>query len=127
MTPERAAEIFFVVNFAVVGISHVVRPRVWVEFFFLLRERGHVGVFLNGMLSLMVGSIIVAFHNVWTGVPMVVTIVGWMQVVKGLASLAFPAAGMKGLMRVSMERAWEIQAGGAVFLVLCAVVVWSWR
>ena len=126
MTLERAAEIFAVVNFAVVGISHVVRPRVWVEFFALLRERGHVGVFLNGMLSLLVGSIIVAFHNVWAGVPMIVTLIGWAQVLKGLMSLVFPAAGLKGLMRVSMERAWEIQAGGAMFLVLCAVIAWSW-
>ena len=126
MTAERAAEIFLVVNFAVVGLSHIAQPRVWVEFFVFLRERGHAGVFFNGMLSLLVGSIIVALHNVWSGMPMLVTLIGWAQVVKGFMSLVFPSYGMKGLMRVSMDRAWEFQAAGAVFLVLCAAVVWSW-
>ena len=126
MTPERSAEIFLVVNFAIVGLSHIARPRVWVEFFVFLRERGHAGVFFNGMLSLLVGSIIVAFHNVWAGLPMLVTLLGWAQVLKGLTSLVIPSYGMKGLMRVSMDRAWEFQAAGAVFLVFCAAVAWSW-
>lgn len=126
MTLERAAEIFLVVNFAVVGLSHVAQPRAWVEFFVLLRERGHAGVFFNGMLSLLVGSIIVSFHNVWSGMAMLVTLIGWAQVVKGLTSLVIPSYGLKGLMRVSMDRAWEFQAAGAVFLVLCALVAWSW-
>ena len=126
MTLERAAEIFTVVNFAVVGISHIAQPRAWVEFFVKLRAHGHPGVFANGMLSLMVGSIIVSLHNVWSGLAMIVTLIGWAQVVKGLVALSAPAVGMKGLMRVSDERAYEIQAAGAVFLVLCAVIVWSW-
>jgi len=33
MTLERAAEIFAVVNFVVIGLSHLVQPRVWVEYF----------------------------------------------------------------------------------------------
>ena len=91
MTPERAAEIFTVVNFAVVGISHVVQPRVWVEFFARMRDYGHAGVFVNGMLSLMVGSIIVSLHNVWNGMGMIVTLIGWAQVLKGLIALTAPA------------------------------------
>ncbi len=63
MTPERATEIFTVVNFVVVGLSHVAQPRPGVQFFVLLRDKGYPGVFANGMLSLLVGSIIVAFHN----------------------------------------------------------------
>jgi hypothetical protein len=57
---------------------------------------------------------------------MIVTLIGWAQVVKGLVAMSAPAVGMKGLMRVSDERAYEIQAAGAVFLVLCGVIVWSW-
>ncbi|HET7695629.1 MAG TPA: hypothetical protein VFK57_07980 [Vicinamibacterales bacterium] len=127
MTPERAVEIFAVVNFVVIGLSHVARPRVWVHFFVLLREKGHPGVFANGMLSLLVGSIIVAFHNVWSGWPILLTVIGWAQVVKGLVSLVAPAVGMRGLMRVSMERAREFQYAGAMFLVISALIAWGWR
>jgi hypothetical protein len=57
---------------------------------------------------------------------MLVTLLGWAQVLKGLTSLVIPSYGMKGLMRVSMDRAWEFQAAGGMFLVFCAAVVWSW-
>lgn len=126
MTPERAAEIFAVVNFAVIGVSHLLRPRDWVDLFVGLRSLGRTGVFINGMLSLMVGSIIVALHNVWHGMALIVTLLGWLQVLKALSSLTFPDAGMKGLMRVSMDRAWEFQAAGALFLIISALVAYSW-
>lgn len=126
MTIERATEVFAVVNLAVIGVSHIVQPAAWVEFFIVLRERGHAGVFVNGMLSLTFGSILVAFHNVWTGLPMIVTLLGWAQVVKGLISLVAPSIGLGKMMRVSMARAWEFQAAGAAFVLLAALIVWTW-
>ncbi len=117
---EQAVEMFAAVNFLVTGLSHVLHPRVWVEFFAWLRGRGHAGVFVNGLLSLGFGSIVVAFHNVWTGLPMVLTIVGWAHVVKSLVILAVPAVGMRSLERVSPERAHELVAAGGVLLALSA-------
>jgi hypothetical protein len=123
---EYAAQVFVVINFAIIGLSHIVQPRGWVDFFVFLRERGHAGVFFNGMLSLMVGSIIVSLHNVWSGPPMLVTLLGWGQVFKGLVSLTVPSFGLNKMMRVSVERAWEFQVAGALFLVFCAVIVYGW-
>ena len=121
---QRAAQIFAAANFIVIGLSHIFQPRVWVEFFVLLRAQGRAGVFMNGMLSLIVGSIIVAFHNVWTGLPMVLTIVGWGQVVKGLLSLTVPSIGARTLARVSEERSFEFVAAGAVLLSIGALQVY---
>lgn len=115
---ERATEIFAAVNFVVIGLSHILQPRVWVDFFVMLRAHGRAGVFANGMLSLMVGSIIVAFHNVWSGLAMVLTILGWAQVLKGLLSLTVPAIGLRTLARVSPDRAFEFVAAGAVALII---------
>lgn len=124
---EHAIQVFAVVNFVVIGLSHIAQPRVWVQFFALLARQGHAGVFVNAMLSLLVGSIIVAFHNTWSGIPAILTFIGWAQVVKGAISLVAPAVGMKGLRRVSGERAWEIQVGGGIFLLVSAAIAWSWR
>jgi len=126
VTMERAAEVFAVINLAVVGASHIMQPRGWVEFFIFLRERGHAGVFFNGMLSLMFGSILVAFHNVWTGWSMAVTLLGWAQVLKGAHSLVVPSLGLKTMMRVSMDRAWEFQAAGVLLVGLAALIAWTW-
>jgi uncharacterized protein YjeT (DUF2065 family) len=121
---ERAVEIFAAVQFLVIGLSHVLQPRVWVEFFTWLRAKGHAGVFVNGFLSLGFGSFIVAFHNVWTGLPVILTLVGWAQVVKGLLSFVVPRLGLRSLHRVSYERANEFVIGGVFFLALSALMAY---
>jgi hypothetical protein len=118
---ERAIEIFVAVQCTVIGLSHVAQPRAWVEFFVWLRGKGRAGVFVNGFLSLGFGSLIVAFHNVWEGLPIVVTLLGWAQVLKGLVSFVLPRVAMRGLARVSPERAWEFVAAGVVLLSLSGV------
>ncbi len=121
---EKAIQLYAAVNFLVIGLSHLLQPRVWVDFFVWLRTKGHTGVFLNGMLSLSFGSIIVAFHNVWTGLPTILTVIGWAQVAKGLVSLVAPQLGVRSLERVSPERSGEFVAAGAVFLALAALMAY---
>lgn len=121
---ERAIEVFAGLNFLIIGLSHLARPHVWVDFFIWLRGKGHAGVFVNGFLSLGFGAIIVAFHNVWSGWAMVLTIMGWAQVLKALLSFVFPQIGMRTLERVSHERAWEFMVAGAVFAPLGGALVY---
>lgn len=121
---ERAIEILAAVQFLVIGLSHILQPRVWVDFFTWLRAKGHAGVFVNGFLSLTFGSLIVAFHNVWTGLPTVLTVIGWAQIVKALVSFVMPQWGMRGLQRVSYDRAHEFVAGGVAFLALSALMLY---
>ena len=125
---ERAIQIYAIINFAVIGISHVLQPRAWVDFFVFLRERGEAGVFATAFLSLIFGSIIVAFHNVWSGIPLVLTLVGWAQVLKALIYFAFPAFGLRRLQIPTYERARVFVPAGVAFLVLAALLgyhVWS--
>ena len=118
---ERAVEIFAAVHCLVIGLSHVAQPRTWVEFFVRLRGWGRAGVFVNGFLSLSFGSVIVAFHNVWEGLPVVLTILGWAQVVKGLLNFVVPQVGLRTLARVSPERAGEFVVAGLFLFVLSGV------
>ena len=121
---ERAVRTFAAIQFLVIGLSHIIQPRVWVEFFTWLRSKGYAGVFVNGFLSLGFGAFIVAFHNVWTGLPMVLTLLGWAQVIKGLLSFVWPQLGMRGLQRVAPERAGEFRVGGILFLALAALMAY---
>jgi hypothetical protein len=118
-----ALEAYAVLHFGVAGLSHVFRPLSWVRFFVLLREHGHAGVFAHGFLSLYFGSMIVAFHNVWTGTGIPLTIVGWLYMVKTISCFVFPDFQLASLRRVSTERAWELQAVGAAYLLLTAWLV----
>src|SRR3954466_5518848 len=125
---EHAVQIYAIINLTVIGISHIVRPRVWVDFFVVLRERGEAGVFAVAILNLIFGSIIVAFHNVWSGIPLVLTVLGWANVVKALIYFAFPAIGLRRFQSLSHERANLIVVGGIVFLLIAGLLgydLWS--
>src|SRR5262245_34384601 len=90
-TVERAVEVFAAINCIAFGMSHVLQPTAWAHFFIWLRTKGYPGVFVNGMLTLALGSLVVSFHNIWTGIPAALTVLGWAQVVKGLICLWVPA------------------------------------
>lgn len=123
ITPlQRGLEIFAVIHLGLMGLSHVVQHRAWAEFFIALRSRGYAAVFINGFLSLSFGAAIVAMHRVWSGLPMVLSILGVLYVLKGFHSFLIPAISMRALNRVSLERSHEFVAAGAALLTLAAVV-----
>jgi uncharacterized protein YjeT (DUF2065 family) len=116
---ERLTAIFFFVT----GLSHIFQPRVWVQFFIVLRDKGEVGSFVNAFVHFPLGAFIVAFHNVWHGIPMIVTIIGWGLVVKGTLYFTAPRFGLRMLSTVSEERSWQFVVAG-LFSVALAVVIY---
>jgi hypothetical protein len=122
---ERAIEIFAVIQLTIIGLSHIVHHRAWAEFFIWLRAKGDPGVFANGFLSLTAGSLIFAFHRVWSGIPLVLTLFGILNILKAANCFLFPARAMRSMQRVSLERSREFVAAGAVSLALAAVVAYG--
>ena len=121
---HSAIELLACIQFLIIGLSHLVQPRAWVTFFVALRGNGLAGVFVNGFLSLWFGSVIVVFHNVWTGLPVILTVIGWSQIIKAAVSFVAPQLAMRGLARVAIERAWEFQVAGAVFIGLSGLMAY---
>ena len=122
---ERSLELFAVIHLTVMGLSHVLQHRVWAEFFIWLRGKGHAGVFVHGFLSLGFGSMILAFHQVWSGIPMVLSIVGVFYLLKTLHCFLLPAAALRSLERVSLERSRVFIAPGILFLGLAAILTYG--
>jgi hypothetical protein len=121
---ERAVEIYAIVNMAVIGLSHAVAPRAWLHFFTLLRQGGVAGVFATAFLNLVFGSIIVAFHNVWTGIPLVLTLLGWANVIKALLYFAFPNWGLRKIGIPTEERVNIFVLPGLAFIALAGLLAY---
>ena len=117
---ERAVEGFTALCSFAVGLSHLSQPLARVEFFVWLRGQGRCAVFLEGLLTLNFGALVVAFHNVWAGLPVVITVLGWGMVLKGTARLAAPGLGLRAYGRIAPERAWHFRVAGAFALALSA-------
>ena len=121
---ERAIQLYAAVALLVIGLSHLFQPRGWVAFYQELAARGVPGAFAEGFLSLTFGGIIVAFHNVWHGPAIALTIVGWGQVFKGLIRFVAPQIALKRMAGITPERAWMFQAGGVFALALSGFIWW---
>lgn len=47
-------------------------------------------LYFTGLISLLLGLLIVVIHNVWSGWPVVITILGWIAVVRGVVRVVAP-------------------------------------
>jgi hypothetical protein len=120
----RAVQIYAAVHFAIIGLSHVAVPLAWVELFKLFRAQGRPGVFAHGFLGLFFGAVIVAWHDVWSWPDVVLTIVGWLYVIKAASCFLTPSLQSASLARVSPQRALELRAAGAAYLLVALFLAW---
>ena len=119
---ERSVEVLAVVLAGVLGLSHILQPKAWAEFFILLRGKREAGAFVDGFLNLPLAGAIIAFHNVWSGIPAVLTLVGWCLLIKSLIRFCVPKLALRMMSRVSVERSWEFQVAGAALVVLAGLI-----
>ena len=119
---ERSVEVFAIILFGVRGLSHILQPQAWAEFFILLRGKGEPGAFVDGLVNLPLAGVIIGFHNIWSGIPLVLTLVGWGLLIKGLIRFCAPKLGLRMMARVSVERSWEFQVAGAGLVVLAGLL-----
>jgi hypothetical protein len=122
---EVAVTRLAIICFFIIGVSHVAQPRVWVRFFNDLHGKGEVGSFLNALLHFPLGVLIVSFHNVWHGLPIVLTLMGWGLVLKSFIYFVFPGLGVKLLERVTVEKSWEFVVAGVFSIGISGLLIYS--
>ncbi len=121
----RAVELLATVHFAVIGLSHVLQHRAWARFFERLCAAGDAGVLANGLLHFACGSVVVAFHPVWSGIPLVLSLIGWGACAKGALYLCYPPIGARAMGRVSVERSRGFIPAGGLLLGVAALLAFD--
>jgi hypothetical protein len=50
-----------------------------------------LSIYMSGTIALLLGLLIVIYHNVWEwGWPVIITIMGWLALLKGAVRIVFP-------------------------------------
>jgi uncharacterized protein YjeT (DUF2065 family) len=111
-----------VICFAVIGVSHLLQPNAWIRFFKLLISHDHSGAFVNGFITLPLGSLIVVFHNVWSGYEILLTIIGWGYIIKSIICFCFPAISLKSMKRAEKNNSGEFRIAGVFLIVIAATL-----
>ena len=121
MPIETLIERWFAIGWLIFGFSHVLYPAKWAALFLPLRER-ETGGLLLALFNLPLGLVVVLGHNVWVwGIPVAVTLAGWVMILKSVIYLLFPRA-LSRVMPTNerMESAFRI--AGAVSMLLGALL-----
>lgn len=113
MSDAQIFQVFSLVYIAV-GIGIFVNPDFYKKIFEDCIESPAV-MYLGGVLALVVGYLIVAFHNTWTcDLSVIITVIGWLALIKGVIILLLPKT-MAALTKAIMKK--------TIFLKIEAVVV----
>lgn len=101
------------------GLSHIVRPALWVDFFTKLHAQGTAGLVGKVLaVELWPGLIIVSLHQVWWGPGIVLTLYGWAQFAKVWLALFVPEIGMRSLAMAQSKGERGFVLGGIMLMAV---------
>lgn len=101
------------------GLSHIARPALWVDFFTRLHAQGTAGLVGKVLaVELWPALVIVSLHQVWSGPGIVLTLYGWAQLAKVWLALLAPEAGMRSLAMAQTRGERGFIAGGVMLLAI---------
>lgn len=117
-TPAAFVEFVMLLTGAIMGLSHIVQPRMWAEYFGALAERGHAGVVTKVLqVELWPSLLIVSLHQVWSGPGVVVTVVGWLLLAKVAMGLLAPDLTLRSMQMAERGGRSFVPAGIALLVV----------
>lgn len=79
-------------------------------------------LFMTGMISLVLGTLIVLFHNIWVwDWRLLITLIGWLAIVRGIVRTLFPHIAVK-IMNKMIKKKDKYQAAAVIILVVGVVL-----
>jgi len=75
--------------------------------------------YLTGVIALIIGGLIVLLHDVWSGWPIVVTLIGWAAIAKGVVRTLAPGWAVETVSKI-IDNPNAVTATGLVALALGA-------
>lgn len=108
--------------FTVMGLSVVIdRKNLSAALEKVTQDRGSLWIW--SFLILTMGSVIVVMNNTWTsGLPLIVTILGWLTIIKGAFLLLFPGPAV--LLYQKCNREGVLIFGGIVAFILGLILLY---
>ena len=96
--PPSFVQLVVLISSLIIGLSHILQPALWADYFANLRARGRAGLVSKIMqVELWPALLIVCLHQVWAGPAIVVTIYGWLLLMKVTVGLLLPNLGMASM------------------------------
>jgi hypothetical protein len=94
---------FLGITFFAIGIGMLLNPKFIKDISQDLQSSA-INLFYGGLACIAIGFPLITFHNIWNlNTSLIITIMGWMALIKGLMLLVFPAFTMRMYKKVLIK------------------------
>ena len=123
-TPDsaHAVQALLALPLLLIGLSHILQPRMWIDFFSYLHGLGAPGVVLRIFgLELVPAMVITTFHWVWSGPEALLSLYGVLLGGKITIGLLAPSIGIRSLSMADRHGPFPLVVAGVVLVALSVV------
>ena len=107
----------------VLGLSFVVRTKDWIAWLEDVRQDQRYRALPIGAFALLLSTFMFAFHRVWSGVFMIVTVIGALGIVEAMFYLIFPGSLCRILTVIAPFYALMLRFFGVIFLIIAFLIL----
>jgi len=118
LVEKVAAAVLFMV-----GVSLRTSTPFWISYYKGIAEMGPKGVRLNGAVSLAVGMTVILIHNVWSGVPVLLTLLGWLLLAESIICFLVPEMALASLKSMKEQQRIRVYQGTGTALVALSILL----
>jgi len=97
----------------------------WLAWITHLQAQGHTTSLVMGSVNLLLGSFIVAFHRVWQGIALIVTVFGVLFLFRSVALLFFPGFLPKMLKKLAPRSGGLVRVSGLIIVIVAAALFYD--
>jgi len=123
MTDTQIFQVLGIVYLAV-GIGILINPDFYKKLITEFSENP-TAIYLSGLVAIVMGYLLVTFHNTWpTDWPVIITILGWVVLIKGLFLLLLPKVSINvcNLFKKEMKKSLTVWA--VIVAIAGALLAW---
>jgi hypothetical protein len=111
----------------IVGVAMFVNQKLY-KVWFDEASRNPAFMFINGLLALIIGILLVVSHNVWHfDWRLVITVMAWMALLKGIFITAFPQPALKFYGKFAKKKAHAKISYVVTFLLGVYLCYWGFE
>lgn len=114
------------VSLTLLGLSYLIATKDWIMWIENLERQGRKASLTIGSINLLIGSFILAFHWVWQGWPLLVTLIGAMALLKAATYLLCPGWLPAKLSKIHKQLPGWLKTSGITLSIIGMVIVYSW-
>jgi uncharacterized protein YjeT (DUF2065 family) len=107
-----------------IGLGLLLNPQYYKQMFIDFKTN-LTAMYLGGIFAFAIGFLLITFHNIWVkDISVIITIVGWMALIKGILILVLPKMMMKTMDIFINEKTNIMMIMAGFVIILGALFTW---